>query len=674
MPNGGTFTPKGQLDVLVVYAGFTNDNNPSSPIYNNQFWPATSDFPTYSDDIFYPDERHFSLDSKDKSLSNFFYQMSRNSAKPLKIVGHKLPQRINVTATNEGNRKGWGHYFSAVYKEMQTLDGVDWKKYDQRTNEPNYKFDNSSSKPDGEIDFVIVVFRFDGTHLPFGTTTPFRNTYGLSTLFSKGMIKTENDEELKISTGFSISRGIDGVGGIRGFFLHENAHEMYDMPHVWGTNSAMGNKFNTTNGWGMMGINKVLNCANAWERWMMGWIELKHDFKAVPEENGTYELGDYLSTGEAIRIEIPHTNGQQHLWIENHQGKTVFDERDQWDGKIFPAKPRGLLMFVENISPSRNTVPKVFSYEQVNGLRTLSAAGNYDYTYSDTFRTHWQVGGNPVFDFSLQEENPIAGYSDVSEVRLDFKGSDLKNPKDKIAHPDNEITTRHSHGNELGCKKCKSEYVLNAKRDGKLTYNFLGEHIGFQVGDKIDLSSNPMLINTPNYVRKADSLSPFFLNNISIEIISKDQDGNLKLKILFDNNKIQQTTRYCGNIVLNKQNHTKPDLEIQAGKILRVDLSGTPNRAQSLTEGTQDFIEPSKLTLAKGSKTQIQAKGKISIHNRSVLILEDEAVIELFRKSRLRVDKSSSLIGSKNAKIIVHKGAKLKIKGVSNFKGTILKK
>ena len=58
VPYGGTFTPKGRLDVLIVYAGFSNDMNPASPIYNHKEWPAEQEFPNYADEIFYPDSSY----------------------------------------------------------------------------------------------------------------------------------------------------------------------------------------------------------------------------------------------------------------------------------------------------------------------------------------------------------------------------------------------------------------------------------------------------------------------------------------------------------------------------------------------------------------------------------------------------------------------------------------
>ncbi len=665
VPNGGTFTPKGQLNVLVVYAGFTNDNDPKAPLYNDENWPSSEQFPKYSEEIFYSDPSKFSDTATDKSLSNFFYQMSRDSEDPLKIVGHKLPIRIDVQATNKGNAKGWGYYFRKVFNKLDSLPNIDWQKFDQRKNNPNYRFDNSKTGPDGMLDFVIVVFRFNGNP-PYGTTTRFRNGWGASTLFATADLKNNGphsfvDDVIHIRTGFSIARGINGVSGIRGFFLHENAHEMYEMPHVFGTNGAVGNKFNVTNGWGMMGINKMLYCANAWERWLLGWIDIKYDLKNA-KDNGEYILGDYLTTGDAIRIEIPETDGKQHLWIENHQGKSVFDERDDWNGKRFPEKPRDLLMFIESMPSTRLKTPGVNDMDHVNGIRTLCASGNFDYTYEDNFTKTWLVGDNPIFDFKVGAENPLAGYSDISEIRLDYMKKDFRKDPKRKALKDGIIWTRHNHGNELGCTPCKSERVYNFKQNGKLNMGFLGKNAGFVSGDKLNLSSNPMITNTPKYYQRPDSITPYFLNGLQIEVLEKLDDGSIKIKVEFDHFTIDTSTRYAGNIELKNINKTESDIDlIVANKsTLLVNKSGVANQRVERGEGTGDHVRPSLFTIGYMAKMQIDARSKMVLSEGSRLRLKQGSVLELNPKSRLEITDSCQIKLDQDAKILVSKKARIK--------------
>lgn len=148
--NGGIFTPKGELRVLLIFAGFTNDGNKQGG-YNPHTqnldtsvnWPyydlngdSLNTFPTNMNDYFYTNVNQFSLANTDNSISNYYYQMSYPNGDPLKLVADVFPERINVTADIAIDTSGFGFY---NYYNKWVLDSIavkypnfDWSPYDNR--------------------------------------------------------------------------------------------------------------------------------------------------------------------------------------------------------------------------------------------------------------------------------------------------------------------------------------------------------------------------------------------------------------------------------------------------------------------------------------------------------------------------------------------------------------
>lgn len=99
---GGIFTPKGELRILLIFAGFTNDGNTISTgvnwPYNDGVRPPGESFPLNINDYFYTNSNQFNINNTDNSLSNYYYQMSYSSGNPLKLIADVFPYRVNVTA------------------------------------------------------------------------------------------------------------------------------------------------------------------------------------------------------------------------------------------------------------------------------------------------------------------------------------------------------------------------------------------------------------------------------------------------------------------------------------------------------------------------------------------------------------------------------------------------
>ena len=92
------------------------------------------------------------------------------------------------------------------------------------------------------------------------------------------------------------------------------------------------------------------NVVSGWDRWFLGWNNPpdKTNLISARDDNNleqlsdlnipsapsvsTFVLRDFVATGDAVRIKLPHFNWQslgdvknQYLWLENHQLINRFD-------------------------------------------------------------------------------------------------------------------------------------------------------------------------------------------------------------------------------------------------------------------------------------------------------------------------------------------------------------
>jgi len=183
-PNGYAVTPQGELHVLVVYAGFTQDINAGAPGYSSGDWPQTdfahptpgTTFPANNASLSYTSLSQFSPTATDPSFSNLYYQTTQFSPNPLKIILHTFPKRINIAADdNTSAGSGAFEYTNlalAALKNDPDTPNFDFSQVDKRTNHPDFQLDNSQTGPDGIVDFVIVVWRMSTTGKVFGSSQP----------------------------------------------------------------------------------------------------------------------------------------------------------------------------------------------------------------------------------------------------------------------------------------------------------------------------------------------------------------------------------------------------------------------------------------------------------------------------------------------------------------------
>ena len=626
---GSAFTPQGDLKVLVIFVGFKEDlrqgtscwdhNTPNWPQIPSNPPPGTQpdltfpvDFPTTC----YTSTTQFSPTATDQSLSNFFYQMSRTSPNPLRMTFGTLPGRVNIDANNRGSYLNV-YIPDALAEAAAAYPNFNWGAYDNRTNGPNYTYDNRISQPDGQLDYVVFCFRTSGN-----CASGVAAEVGIATAYG-GTIP---------GTAYSTTDGHcqSGLGVNKSAFLHEVAHTLYDSPHEFGANGTTGNRFYQSFGWGMMQNIPTSFSANAWERWYLGWTELRTGPGQVNSDvqapnGGQYVLRDYTTTGDVIRVHIP--NSSQYLWLENRARLGPCDIRSGWerggDGLLLLPAPTGLLAMVEDMG-NRSTFLNPFDKVKTNGPRAVSAEGNFDYYSNGQLAPFGNHFWGPILNFtgpagnaSALPPNATGGHSEIIGIRRD-------------GNQDGVINYDDFHGN--GDRTIGNEGALVIAVNDVITDGVLGPHIGTrQAGFRYGLDTNPMIIPHQTYNAQQQQLSTIPLNGLSVEITGVDPaTGALTLQIRFDDTRVKQNTRWTGRLqtfpVANATNGF--EIVVDNGATLALDRSATPMRSTRSAAG--DFENDTELRIGGGTRMAVNNGSTLRLTGRgTTLYVEDNAQLNL---------------------------------------------
>jgi len=383
--------------------------------------------------------------------------------------------------------------------------------------------------------------------------------------------------------------------------------------------------------------NRNLNGPNSWDRWRLGWKTDSHTYyisARKPSDNseldtdltygqtfpgGTNEfiLRDFITYGDAIRIELPYlqtenpNSKKQWLWLENHQ---------LLEGNIDEKSCMNEGLYI-NIQIGNNNLGTT-SNSSTNYISPINNFGNYDFSY-ETYQTDkYKI----VTSDELQ--NPFTGYH-LSMLPaynyIDPNGSVY----DKIYNTE-YITPAAVEFNDS---------YLSENDICYLTYPVFGTiYDAFLEGDKIGIGTNPSPISVFTYrtpsrsstsapysAPQSDDNRKIYLNSLSIEVVDQLVNGNIKVKILWDDFEILQNNRWCGDIVLNE------DLILGSDKTLILDQGLTPTKPTNpiTFQGQDVFAEPTTLTANDGSYMEIEEDAKVSVKDNSEINFESGSELSI---------------------------------------------
>ncbi len=546
---------------------------------------------------------------------------------------------------------------------MSLYPDFDWSKYDTRTNFPNYSFDNSKSAPDKNPDYVIIAYRYNGAwnYQP----NPSMKYWAANYSKLDGLYGLQYNGYSFDGAGFTMA-GFDGrIDFFWDLFVHELAHEMFSCPHYSGANFAIGNYFQLPAlGWDMMDHKAGLSC-NAWERWILGWMDIKHDLRSF-KDNGTYTLNDYIKTGDAVRIKIPHTQ-DQYLWIEYHQNKNVLDHKP-WRGLLkdqpkgthgIADKEPGIYMFIESILDDRSKISDgmVYDLSKVNGILPINASGNWDFKKPvQVTQSPDESWNNKLYWFEKEKENALSGVNPFIYYRHDMDNNGSIN----------QVPGYFSEFN--GMRDIEGFQITKEIISGNacLTYASFGGRNNdakkirrsdvFQQGDFLSLGTNPVITNRPVYYKNADSLQPLFLNGLYIKIISVAADEAL-IYVAFDRTDVENDIRWCGNIICKDVPNARKDYDMHiTGKSkLTLDLSNTPQKRKS------PFVRPTELTIDSASIVFFDDHSTLHLSQGSILRIKNGGRIKFSKNAHLIVDDSSKIIIEKEAVVEIPASASVSL-------------
>jgi M6 family metalloprotease-like protein len=242
------------------------------------------------------------------NLTTWYRNMSANN---FTITGQVFKATIDELSWTQ---TGISAMTTAAFANIQSqYPNKDWSAFDQRENSPNWAFDNSTYKSngsaaggDGILDFVFIQFRSNNPG------------FNLADLHSRPTLTTTYGGGKTYTTGSSATlASFMTKPPLMEYFTHEFAHNLYNSPHYMGANNTLsGNYFFGNKGWGMMSYLASMHTSNAWEKWLLGWMDMSN--KTITS-NTQYVSKDFVTQNDALRIPIPNTSPTQYLWIENHQ-------------------------------------------------------------------------------------------------------------------------------------------------------------------------------------------------------------------------------------------------------------------------------------------------------------------------------------------------------------------
>jgi M6 family metalloprotease-like protein len=341
------------------------------------YWPGSlgSTKPPWADYIIQPSASPIGTSNlthyfHEASLGRFFF--IGDVYKELYVFEHPS----NYYTLDSGRHVGY-----AVKECLENLDSeIDYSQYD-KFDPLDYDNDNNVREPDGQVDFILVVFRFFLGTLP-GTNSGVAALGG--TDYNFGGTTTITLDGKTISSDFPGSGALTQM--LTPFMYNTAAHELghYLLNHhrnymgMWNLMNTNGNSF---------------VCAE--EREFLGW----HGTAYTPTSNSTITLGDYGTTGDYIKF----TKGGKTYYIESRR-RINYHLKDWKDWPYYSETPRrnlsrdsGLFIYTKN-----------YDYQV--------AQGRFDWLKSLTYPTRYIVDSNyfskqivqffPVNSNRLSGENP----------------------------------------------------------------------------------------------------------------------------------------------------------------------------------------------------------------------------------------------------------------------------
>lgn len=452
-------------------------------------------------------------------------------------------------------------------------------------------------------------------------------------------------------------------------FLHEFNHLLIggNNFHAGGSHSKKAGAsyfVHIQGGWSMMSAAyRSLLTPNAFDRYRLGWkpsdkqwflSAINSDGTEIPtdltpynsQHQGTYVLRDFMTTGDAIRIRLPHIPSnqfQQWLWIENHQKLSPFDKFQYETDPCMPKALKGLYMFIQ------------IDHEQIEGTNVfdrfadyiypLPASGFFDFKWYDhTIQNNWCLNNENYYPISFEKSlpNPLSGNHLQELIFFDY-----------------------NNDNKIDIEEYRIPASLHRDTNYRIFLPLYGSDEFAFVPSKhkyISNSTNPPTTNrmtcvsasTQIFNLKSPDVRSVYLNGITIEIIGHHPiyKDAIVIKVKFNDFVVRNNVRWCADtIVFRSMQNSKPDTLIINPKV-KVTIDRGLAATKLERQNNDYYTNPSIFVVDSGAVIWLKRKSEIRLENNSQMILKDNALIILEKLSKIKLSGNSNIIIYPNAKII----------------------
>lgn len=686
--NGYWLPTTGTLRVFLVFAEVVNDpalSNPNSDFYTPDVnWPQ-GQMPLNPNAYFDP---AYDANNLQGFMTKYFSQASFGQ---LKIIGDYYPSLIQVDYNSiPQNQNGESNIVSYLNSQpgtdVITANGysINSSDFDVWTNPTGFGQAKVLAS-DNYIDAMLVCWRVN-------SKVSTRNNSG-------NCDNGSTTSALKSKLGFMMKGRFVSLGSDAFIIMrHEFSHDLYGPNnfHTGGAGHGTRHFISDVGGYSNMSSWDLSSPGwNAWDRRRMGWkgttnanlisarntaaTEVNADFtygQSFPNNINEFILRDFVNSGDAIRIKLPYLKSEsssiydQYLWIENHQ------------------------ILAGNIDNPSGTTKGIYSYLQIGkeNMTTFSEDGNYTYPvvgFGNYDYSYGAIGSKSAYDLNIynilfDEVDPYNTFKSTPKL---IANSDKTNPFTGYHHlmlnAYNLVDPNGSYYDQI-----RSNEILLAEgleKDGTMlpsnaynyyTYPYAGTiYDAFTAGMKIGIGYNPAPTPVYTYQTADNSTSQphstpqsydnrkIFLNGVSVEVMEAYGNGDIRVKVRWDDFDVPNNVRWCGDIVLNEQVH------LLASKTITLDQGLTPQKPiNPITfNGTKVFADPTVFTCKNGSSVLMESNSNYIVDNGSTLTLQSGSSFEVKNGATLRVRSSSQLTLEQGSTIIVDDGGQIIIEGTGKL-------
>ena len=653
--NGWHIAPHGQLHVLVVFAEMEFDSSyarldPCNP-RGSWKWPAHK-LPEWKDDLFSGRKNGKAL------MTRYFRQASFGN---FSVTGDYLDTLITVKISDVRNNRGaivtqepFGNnlYKRAVLKQVNAIEDPQFAFGSKVEDFDRWTFSGGGYKKkeekNGKTDLIMLIWRNIhvanlGDHAGFVSPGNFGTVLG-----------TQTDM-------YSIFRTSNVLPDV--ICRHEFSHMLYGGNNFHTANGGVGSRMfiPTVGGYSNMSASDSYSRTwNGWDRERMKWKNPKNDYllQAICADSktplntdltygqelcgdGTFILRDFIDHGDVIKIKLPHLpdgKRNQYLWLENHQLR----EKNYDHPK---RSPKGLYAYIQ-VGKDEKIGKRVFG-DNNNYLWPLAAEGNYDFL----------LGGEKkqVLILDDRRANPFTGHNYLMRIVNDKDG-------DHSIRVTNDIRpkTEYTLPNQLvvnGDTMPESYFTYQ-------TYPVFGTRgIPYRPDSawrKMGISYNPAAVPVYNHSggrgnRDKDN-QRIYLNGLSIETLEQRRNGDLVIRIRWDDYDIVKPVRWCGDIL------SKEKVHVLSGNSISLDqgYSVQKTRAVQNLDGKDVFADPTVMELAPGSELVLNEFSQVWVRKGSSLIIRKDAKVVIEKNASIEIEPGAFLYVEEGADIqLRHRKAKI---------------